>query len=364
MGKCKDLSDFNRGQIVMARRLGQSISETAGLVGCSRSAVVSTYQKWSKEGQPVNRRKGHGRPRLIDARGERRLARVVQSHSKATVAQIAERINAGSDRKVSEYTVHRSLLRMGVRSRRPVRLPMLTTVLWRMRLKWALEHQNWTTEQWKRVVWSNEAHFLLHDVDGQVRVCRLPGENMTPGCAVRGSVRLWAMFCWETLGPAIHLDVALTSTTYLNILADQVHPFIQTVFPDGSGFFQRDSTPRHTAKIVQEWFEEHNDEFTVLTWPPNSSDLNPIEHLWDVLNKQVQSMEAPPCNLQDLKDLLLILWSEIPQHTFRRVVESMPLRVKAVLAAKGGPTTAVPNLLDNTDQTDTVSGCPEDECAP
>ena len=52
MCKCKDPSDFNRGQIVMARRLGQSISETAGLVGCS--AVVSTYQKWSKEGQPVN----------------------------------------------------------------------------------------------------------------------------------------------------------------------------------------------------------------------------------------------------------------------------------------------------------------------
>ncbi|MBN3306559.1 IQCB1 protein, partial [Amia calva] len=39
----------------MARRLGQSISKTAALVGCSRSAVVSTYQKWSKEGKVVNR---------------------------------------------------------------------------------------------------------------------------------------------------------------------------------------------------------------------------------------------------------------------------------------------------------------------
>ncbi|KAG9346225.1 hypothetical protein JZ751_008050 [Albula glossodonta] len=84
MGKRKDLSDFDKGQIVMARRLGQSISKTAALVGCSRSAVVSTYQKWSKEGKAVNRRQGHGRPRLIDARGERRLARVVQSNRRAT----------------------------------------------------------------------------------------------------------------------------------------------------------------------------------------------------------------------------------------------------------------------------------------
>ncbi|ROL41197.1 hypothetical protein DPX16_10349 [Anabarilius grahami] len=73
MGKRKDLSEFDKSQIVMARRLGQSISKTAALVGCSRSAVVSIYQKWSKEGTVENRRQGHGRPRLIDARGERRL---------------------------------------------------------------------------------------------------------------------------------------------------------------------------------------------------------------------------------------------------------------------------------------------------
>ncbi|KAK3544172.1 hypothetical protein QTP86_006027, partial [Hemibagrus guttatus] len=39
MGKRKDLSEFDKGQIVMARRLDQNISKTAALVGCSRSAV-------------------------------------------------------------------------------------------------------------------------------------------------------------------------------------------------------------------------------------------------------------------------------------------------------------------------------------
>ncbi|KAK3512257.1 hypothetical protein QTP70_002283 [Hemibagrus guttatus] len=77
MGKCKDFCEFDKGQIVMARRLDQSISTTAALVGCSRSAVVSIYQKWSEEGTVVNRRQGHGQPGLIDARGEQRLARLV-----------------------------------------------------------------------------------------------------------------------------------------------------------------------------------------------------------------------------------------------------------------------------------------------
>ncbi|KAK3511693.1 hypothetical protein QTP70_014527 [Hemibagrus guttatus] len=45
MDKSKDLSEFDKGQIVMARPLDQNISKTAALVGCSRSAVDSVYQK-------------------------------------------------------------------------------------------------------------------------------------------------------------------------------------------------------------------------------------------------------------------------------------------------------------------------------
>ena len=50
-------------------------------------------------------------------------------------------------------------------------------------------------------------------MDGRVCVPCLPVEHMTPGCTMGrrqaggGSVMLWAIFCWETLGPAIHVDV-------------------------------------------------------------------------------------------------------------------------------------------------------------
>ncbi|MCI4388989.1 hypothetical protein PGIGA_G00092540 [Pangasianodon gigas] len=136
--------------------------------------------------------------------------------------------------------------------------------------------------QRKKVAGSDESRFLLHHVDGQARVHRLPGEEMAPGCTMTTCHR---------------------------------HPFM--VFPNGSGLFQRDNASCHTVKIVQEWFEEHDKVFKVLTWPPNSPDLNPIGHLWDVLDKQVRSMEAPPRNLQELKDLALMSWCQIPQHTFR-----------------------------------------------
>lgn len=48
-------------------------------------------------------------------------------------------------------------------------------------------------------------------------------------------------------------------------------------------------------------FEEHDQEFEVLTWLLDSPDLKPITHLWEVLDKQVQSIGATPTNLKVLK---------------------------------------------------------------
>lgn len=76
MSKHKDLSEFDMDQIAMAR-----LTQWSGLAGCSVS-------KWSKE--VVDQGQGHGQPRLIDARGERRLAHVVRSSGRAAVAQIVE----------------------------------------------------------------------------------------------------------------------------------------------------------------------------------------------------------------------------------------------------------------------------------
>ena len=55
MGKAEDLSDFDRDQTVISRKLGTGISETARLVGCSRSAIVSIHAKWIKDGKISSR---------------------------------------------------------------------------------------------------------------------------------------------------------------------------------------------------------------------------------------------------------------------------------------------------------------------
>jgi len=58
---------FDKHQIVMARLLGQSVSETARLVGWSQSELVRIYQQGSEEGQTTNRQQGVWCQRLSDA---------------------------------------------------------------------------------------------------------------------------------------------------------------------------------------------------------------------------------------------------------------------------------------------------------
>ena len=44
------------------------------------------------------------------------------------------------------------------------------------------------------------------------------------------------------------------------------------------GYFQQDNAPFHKAQIISDWFLEPDNKLTVLQWPPQSPDLNPVEH--------------------------------------------------------------------------------------
>jgi hypothetical protein len=60
-----------------------------------------------------------------------------------------------------------------------------------------------------------------------------------------------------SLGPIITLHSQITAREYVDRLGCQVHPMIQTLFPNNGAVFQDDNAPLHTAETVQSWFEKH-----------------------------------------------------------------------------------------------------------
>ncbi|GFW77489.1 HTH_Tnp_Tc3_2 domain-containing protein [Trichonephila clavipes] len=114
-------------------------------MGCLRSTVVSTYAKWMNDGETSSRRHDVGHPHAIKEKGCRRLSCMVKQNWSQTVAQLTAQYNAGPSRIVSEHTVQQTLLDMGLCSKCPTRVLLLTKHHRQLHLRWA---GNITTGPW------------------------------------------------------------------------------------------------------------------------------------------------------------------------------------------------------------------------
>ncbi|KAJ8870702.1 hypothetical protein PR048_029727 [Dryococelus australis] len=74
--------------------------------------------------------------------------------------------------------------------------------------------------------------------------------------------------------------------------------------------------------------------FANWTGPPRAPDLNPIEHLWDELDRRVRARQARPKSIAQLMEWLKEEWRRILVDVLQTLVESMPDRVAAVIAAR------------------------------
>jgi hypothetical protein len=118
-----------------------------------------------------------------------------------------------------------------------------------------------------------------------------------------------------SVGPSITLHGRITAREYVDRLGNQVHPMIQTLFPNIEAVFQDDSALIHTAGTVQSWFEEHEGELQHLPWSAQSQDMNIIETFWSVLETRMRNRFPPPTSLKRLEDVLKEEWYRIPLQT-------------------------------------------------
>lgn len=97
---------------------------------------------------------------------------------------------------------------------------------------------------------------------------------------------------------------------------------------------QHDNATSHAARSVRYFLQDRN--VSVLPWPAKSPDLNPIEHVWDLLDQRVRARAIPPRNVQELSGSLVEEWGNISHQDLANLVQSMRRRCTAVLNAAGG----------------------------
>jgi len=221
--------------------------------------------------------------------------------------------------------------------------PLLTTVHRKKWLAFALKHKEWTVEDWKRVIWSDETKINRIGSDGKQWVWKKAGDGLIER-EVQGTVKfgggnimVWGCMGWNGVGELAEVEGRMDADQYVDILDNHLLPSIEeSGIVEGGCIFQQDNDPKHTSKKARNWMEENN--ITLLDWPAQSPDLNPIEHLWHHIKLQLCKYEAPAKGVWEIWERVAEVWNDIEPEVCQGLIESMPRRLEAVIKAKGGNT--------------------------
>ena len=77
----------------------------------------------------------------------------------------------------------------------------------------------------------------------------------------------------------------------------------------------------HSKMCSTQFLEAEN--VPVLPWPAYTTNISPIEHVWDTLDQRVRQRVPVPVNIQQLRSAIEEEWDNIPQATINRLINSM-----------------------------------------
>jgi transposase len=284
-----------------------------------------------------------GCPSKLTPTNTRHAIHLITSRKAENAVQITKTLRDITNQPLSAKTVHRHLSQAGMKAVVKRKRPFLSKKHRRERMDFAITHQDWTVEDWKTVVWSDETKINRFGSDGRKWVWKRAGEGLSDRLVQGtqkyggGSLMMWGCMLWEGVGYACKIDGKMTGELYTKIMEDELQESLAFYDKDPSSIiFQQDNDPKHKCNKATTWFEDH--ELKVLPWPAQSPDLNPIEHLWTHLKVKLGEYERVPAGILELWERVQVEWEKIEPEVCQNLIESMPRRVAAVLKAKGGYT--------------------------
>lgn len=301
----------------------------------------TTVRKYRISGAPSRSCANAGRRKKLSARQERFLVAQVTRLGQDTATCANKVLKNELNVHVHDSTARRALSRAGLNAKNKVKKPMISAKNKRARLAWCQERKNWTSADWKRVIWSDETKINRFTSDGRSWCWAFDNKTLNHRTVKPtlkfggGGIMLWGCITADGVGGFTRIEGRMNSAIYCGILAEQLIPTMEKIDIEKSNvIFQHDNDPKHTSKETNEWLKNHN--INVMKWPAQSPDLNPIEHVWAWLKIRLNKYESPPDGLHELERRVMVEWARIDKESILKIIMTMPDRVAAVIKAKGG----------------------------
>ena len=249
----KDLSEGVRGQIIALINKVYSQRQVAAKVGVSKGSVQRTVERFRKT-QSYSGLPKSGRPRSTSPQEDQFIKLTSLRNRRATASDIQSSINAIREKTICKTAVRRRLAASGLKGRVACCKPLLRLINKRKRLLWARECKNYSLEDWKRVLFTDESKFELHGNNGRVYVRRRTAERLSNQCLKStvkhggGNMQVWGPFSVIGIGSLYKIKGNLIKKQYHSILQRHAMPSGKRLCGRGFTLLQ-DNDPKHSSNF-------------------------------------------------------------------------------------------------------------------
>jgi hypothetical protein len=148
----------------------------------------------------------------------------------------------------------------------------------------------------------------------------------------------WGCFHGHTQGPGFLWEKdwgSISAETYRQHTVPVIHGYVELQRREGIHLkLMQDGAPGHSAADTKQELQERGIE--VISWPPFSPDLNPIERVCHIMKNYLQDKFPQEVMSYDmLRDAVKEAWENVGQFEFEALIQSMPARCQAVIDANG-----------------------------
>lgn len=284
----KTLAPEITGNILSLLESGHSAHKVATLTGVEYKTVSRLHSK-----HLLHLPKPSGsQPSKLTPTDMHHATCLIYSGKANTAVDVVKVLHNINNMPLSGQTMCWHLKKQGLKAVVKQKRPLLKVATRRDRLDWAYKHKNWTVEDWKRAIWSDETKINRRGSDGRKWVWKKAGEGLNNRTVQQtqkfgeGSVMIWGCMTWNEPGLMCHIKGRMNGELYVEILEDNLQGTLRYHKKKPKNIlFQQDNDSKHTCKLAKQWFKKH--KIPLMWWHAHSPDLNPIKHLWNHLKQKL-----------------------------------------------------------------------------
>ena len=285
--------------------------------------------------QGVADRKRSGRPKVFTQREERDLVRDFLAHPGVSIKHTTkERQRAG--KPGCKRTIRKLLRGKGLVPKVSERGKEIAERNKKLRVKFAQRHTNWTINDWRRVVFSDEATLYPKRSQTCVRWIRAGTPSAPPleDNLRTKSINVWCYINYDGTGEIFRFQGTMRKESYRDMLEDHMLDALEDPHQPGKRLiFMQDGASYHTSGYVINWLRQKKVNY--LSWPAQNPDLNPVENVWATIREELFKRRDKIKNNSDLWAQTRDIFHSLTLVYIRSLYHSMPERLESIIKSNG-----------------------------